>query len=95
MLKTDILRLLDAANVLVPIGSTWRHKSGHDYGVLGHDFDTELSSIRVRYVSVNDETGIVYSRPIVMWTPDRFLLVDSGERRAHTPGVTRTEACMI
>lgn len=76
------LAVTRAARVMVPPYSVWRHKKGGTYRVLGHELDTETGTARVRYQRVAgpdyDETSeavIHYSRPVEMWTPDRFTLV--------------------
>lgn len=87
--STDKLQsLLHQARTAVPVGSVWKHKKGGMYMVTGHGFDTELARINVHYFRIGGpnydekaEVGIIFDRPIFLWTKNRFQEVSpfSGE----------------
>ena len=87
MLTTsEIQKLLKEARQKVSVGSFWRHKKGGVYRVLGHGFDTELARIDVHYHRVGgpdynprEEYGIIFDRPLFMWTDDRFTRMSPKE----------------
>lgn len=80
MLETSqIKEKFKAAARVCAVGTQWRHKKGGLYMVLGHGLDTETEEIRVHYFRVGGpgfdekkERGIIFDRPLSMWTPDRF-----------------------
>jgi hypothetical protein len=79
-METKELQILLAdARCKLPIGSTWRHKKGGLYMIMGCGFDTEHARVNIHYFRIGGpgfdekaERGIIFDRPLFMWTPDRF-----------------------
>lgn len=77
---SDLNHKLLHAMPQAPVGSTWRHKKGGIYKVLGHVLDSSDGEVRVRYQRIGGlgfnaraEAFQEWVRPINEWTIDRFV----------------------
>lgn len=76
----EIRKMLNDAQLVVPRGSYWKHKKGGVYQAGVPGFDSLTGRVVIFYVRVGGpdfdeirgESDIIYSRPFVEWTPDRF-----------------------
>jgi hypothetical protein len=70
---------LEYAEQIAKRNAIYKHKSGGEYMVLGHAFDTDTMDVRVTYRRIGGpefdrvaERYLQFSRPLSEWTLDRF-----------------------
>lgn len=71
------------ARAVAPFMSTWKHKKGGTYTVVGHALHTETGTAMIVYKRIagpdfdsEGERDVHYARPVELWTPDRFERID-------------------
>jgi len=85
--RTAVLNVrIDAARKVAPVYSTWKHKKGGLYQVMGYQIDTDTGRARIRYkryggpeYDATAEKGVEFSRPVEEWTEDRFVKTTEGK----------------
>ena len=85
--RTAVLNVrIDAARKVAPVYSTWKHKKGGLYQVMGYQIDTDTGRARIRYkryggpeYDATAEKGVEFSRPVEEWTEDRFVATREGK----------------
>lgn len=75
----DVRGELQEARRLWPVGTLLAHKKGGTYRVAGHSFHTETQEVLIAYRRIAGpnfedplEQNVIYSRPLSLFTPDRF-----------------------
>jgi hypothetical protein len=58
---------------VIPMGSTWRHRRGDEYFVVGY---CVLAGYRVPAVLCRGNDGIVWCRPAAQFLDGRFMRMD-------------------
>ena len=82
MTDTAVLHTLSDVRVQVPLGSSWRHRRGEEYLVVGH---CVLAGYRVPAVLCRGTDAIVWCRPATQFLDGRFSRIDGFTATSHTP----------
>lgn len=64
---------MSQARTYVPIGSSWRHKKGDEYFVVGH---CVLAGYKVPAILCRGKDSIVWCRPATQFLDGRFTRLD-------------------
>lgn len=78
----DVRAELFKARSAFPAGTVLSHYKGGTYLVVGHGFDTERQEPNISYRRIAGpsydrimEVGVVYHRPVSLFTKDRFHII--------------------
>jgi hypothetical protein len=74
-LARDLARDLASAKSLVPLGSTWLHRRGERYFVVGH---CAIAGYKTTAVLCRGQDGIVWCRPTDQFVEGRLFRIDDG-----------------
>lgn len=74
MTDTDLQAELAKLRNIIPMGSTWRHRRGEDYFVVGH---CVLAGYRVPAVLCRGGEAVIWCRPAAQFLDGRFLRIDA------------------
>lgn len=73
MTDTAVQNTLSEVRVQIPMGSTWRHRRGEEYLVVGH---CVLAGYRVPAILCRGMDSIVWCRPATQFLDGRFSRID-------------------
>jgi hypothetical protein len=73
MSDTELQTELAKFRSVIPMGSTWRHRRGDEYFVVGY---CVLAGYRVPAVLCRGNDGIVWCRPAAQFLDGRFMRID-------------------
>lgn len=78
----DVRKALWEARSRFPQFTRLSHYKGGTYIIVGHGFDTERQEVNIHYerrggpgFDPNEEEGVVYDRPISLFTAERFIAI--------------------
>jgi hypothetical protein len=70
---SELKAAMAQARTFVPLGSTWRHKKGHEYFIVGH---CVLAGYRVPAVLCRGTDSVIWCRPATQFLDGRLTRVD-------------------
>lgn len=71
--ETELQNELSKLRSIIPMGSTWRHRRGEEYFVVGY---CVLAGYRVPAVLCRGSDSVVWCRPAAQFLDGRFFRVD-------------------